>query len=343
MDGRLLAFKAATASDEQLREVYDFLALAAAHDNPEAVTNKPDEERYDAFVASLFRSGSPQSSGRMNLLLVRCGGRIAVSVAYTFGGGEDGGLVPVKITVHPERRRQGIGTAVLRDVVQVFRATGTTRIGATVQSGDFEKWAWNVGFRPVARQAFQHLMVAEVDHARWEEAPVPVGYRLESWHGAAPEDLLGAYARARREFEGLVPRRFAVERTDWTPERIRENEAKSAAENAECRIVVAIHEATGEIVGMTETTVFPAEPESVTQGTTAVVHKHQGNGLGRVMKAEMMRRLLTERPGTVKVATRALGEHMVLVNRRLGYRTVAEYAYVEATLDHLERTSATAS
>jgi len=89
---------------------------------------------------------------------------------------------------------------------------------------------------------------------------------------------------------------------------------------------------------MTETAVFPTEPEKVDQGYTAVVREHQGNGLGRAMKAAMMRRLLSERPGTVRITTRALGDHMMRVNRSLGYRTDAEYAFVEAAFEQVERT-----
>lgn len=344
MDGRLLAFNAATATDEQLREVYDFLALVTTHDGPEPGTNRSDQDRYDAFVASLYRRNSPQASGIMNLFLVRSCGRIAVAVFYTFGGEPDQDLALIDIRVHPEARRQGTGTAVLRAVLPGIRATGRTRIGANVRSGPGETWAWNVGFRPVVRQAFQNLVVSQADPSPWEEdTVVPVGYRLESWDDTTPDHLLETYARARRGFRDVIHPRLAAKETDWTPQRIREDEADSAARNAECRVVVAIHEPTGEIVGMTETAVFLTEPENVTQGYTAVVRDHQGNGLGRVMKAAMMRRLLSARPDVVAITTRALGDHMMQVNRELGYQTVAEYAFIEATIEQLERTSAAVS
>lgn len=339
VDGRLFALKAGEAGDEELREVYDFLALVAAHDRaePDSAPDRTDQERYDTFVSSLFRRGSPESSGHLNFLLARSCGRIAVSIVYTVGGEGDEDLVLIGLTVHPELRRRGVGTEVLRSVLPVFRALGRGRIGATVRSGDFERWAWNVGFRPVVRQAFQSIEVSEADAARWEEIPVPVGYRLAAWDDTAPEDLLGPYARARQGFEDVVHPRLA-RRGDWSPRHIREDEADSAARNAACRVVVAIFEATGEVVGMTETAVFAAEPEKVDQGYTAVVREHQGNGLGRAMKAAMMRRLLSEGPGTVRITTRALGDHMMRVNRSLGYRTDAEYAFVEAAFEQVERT-----
>lgn len=339
MDGRLFAFRADQASDEEFREVYDFLALAAAHDGPEpeSAPNSTDQERYDAFVSSLFRRNAPESKGHMNLLLARSCGRIAVSIVYTVGGEGDEDLVLMGLTVHPELRRRGAGTEVLRSVLPVFRAIGRTRIAAVVRSGDFEKWAWNVGFRPVVRQAFQHLEVSKADTALWEDVFVPVGYRLESWVNTTPESLLESYARARQGFEDGIHRRLAPAR-DWSPQRIREDEADSAARNATCRVVVAVFEATGEVVGMTETAVFPTESEAVDQGYTAVVREHQGNGLGRAMKAAMMRQLLSELPADVRITTRALGEDMMRLNRSLGYQTDAEYAFVEAGFEQLERT-----
>lgn len=338
MDGRLFAFDAGAASDEQLRELYDFLMHAAAHDGPEPETEKSDHERYEAFVSSLFRRNSPEPNGRMTFLLARSRDRVAVSIGYTFAGEPDQDLALVTITVHPEQRRQGTGTAVLRAVIPAIRAAGRTRIGATVRSGTAEQWAWNIGFRPVARLAFQHLTISEADPALWQNTSVPAGYRLESWDNTTPEHLLESYARARQGFENLIHHRHATTRTDWTPQRIREDEADSAARNAICRVVAAIHEATEEVVGMTETAVFPTDPPTVAQGYTAVVHEHQGNGLGRAMKAAMIRRLLSEHPTTAKITTRALGDHMLRLNRSLGYQTAAEYAFVEAPIEQLEGT-----
>ena len=341
-DGRLVPFDAGAASDDELREVFDFLALAAVYDGPPSLFEKSDQDRYDAFVRSLFRRGAPEPNGSMSFLLLRGYGRIAVSVAYAAGGGADGDAVLIDITVHPGLREKGTGTAVLRAMIPVVRAMGRSRIAATVRSGAFEKWAWNLGFRPVVRQAVQYLVVSDADAALWEDVPVPVGYRLESWGSTTPERLLESYARARRGFEDLLPPRFTAGR-DWSPQHIREDEADSAARNAECRVVVAIHEATGEIVGMTETAVFAAEPGNVTQACTAVLREHQGTGLGRAMKAAMTRRLLGELSGDFRITTRALGDRMMRLNRSLGYQTEAEYAFVEVTVDQLERTFAALS
>lgn len=82
----------------------------------------------------------------MCLLLVRSAGRIAAPIAYTFGGDADRDLALIEITAHPERRGQGSGTAILRAVIPVIRATGRTRIGATVRSGDPEStWVLSCG------------------------------------------------------------------------------------------------------------------------------------------------------------------------------------------------------
>jgi mycothiol synthase len=73
------------------------------------------------------------------------------------------------------------------------------------------------------------------------------------------------------------------------------------------------------------------------QMDTAVLAGHRGHGLGVAMKAELVRRLLLERPEIVRVntTTDATNKHMVAVNHVLGYRTKFGMVNVEAEIGPL--------
>jgi GNAT superfamily N-acetyltransferase len=125
----------------------------------------------------------------------------------------------------------------------------------------------------------------------------------------------------------------------WTAERVRVDEAARAASNGEHRTVVAIHEASGEVAGLTELVVYARQPEHGRQHDTAVLSRHRGHGLGRAMKSAVLRRLVVERPETVRVTTQTAADnsYMATVNHQIGYRTLWTHFYVEADVDVLEK------
>jgi predicted GNAT family acetyltransferase len=82
-------------------------------------------------------------------------------------------------------------------------------------------------------------------------------------------------------------------------------------------------------VGMTETGVGPLFPALAYQGDTGVVHEHRGKGLGRMLKYQMLDKLLTD-PLSLSVewwCTHNAGSnsHMLKINDELGYETLAYY------------------
>ncbi|NUR57745.1 MAG: hypothetical protein HOV87_03440 [Catenulispora sp.] len=82
----------------------------------------------------------------------------------------------------------------------------------------------------------------------------------------------------------------------------------------------------------------PVEPVKAFQRDTAVLRDHRGHGLGRAMKAAMMRGLVADRPDVASVATQT-GDvvNMARINNELGYRTLAEYYVLDAEVAELEK------
>ena len=326
-------FDPARATDADWQEIYDLTTARLTVDWPE--TPLPSYES----VVHRIRTGAVGPNSE-TMWVARQNGALVGSGYYEIYLGRNPDVALITVHVHPGRRRQGIGTAVFRELLARARRDGRTHVvGTGVRAGHAAaEWAAKVGFgEPALRLVMQQLDIADVDPAVWEVSG-PEGYRLVAWIGPAPEEILASYARARHAIEDSVVGDLTWDEPDWSPEKVRQEEADFAAQHEEMRVVVAIHEASGEVAGITQVTVPPVQPVKAFQRDTAVLREHRGHGLGRAMKAAMMRRLIAERPDTVSVVTQTGDvENMARINTELGYRTLAEYSIVEAEIAELEK------
>jgi mycothiol synthase len=163
------------------------------------------------------------------------------------------------------------------------------------------------------------------------------GYRLHGWMDAAPEELIASYAEARPAIGDAPSQDMDWEDPDWTPQLVRDEEAEYVAAGQEHRVVVAVHESSGEVAGITALLIRPGDPDHARQLDTAVRKTHRGHGLGRAIKAEMMRRLVADRPGLARVSTQTAANnvYMAAVNHSIGYADLRSLAYYEIPFDAL--------
>ncbi len=104
-------------------------------------------------------------------------------------------------------------------------------------------------------------------------------------------------------------------------------------------IVLALHEQTGEVAGLTEVVVPAQHPTRADQYDTIVVQDHRGYGIDRAIKARMLLELRSAEPQLTEVQTwnAQANEAMLKVNAELGYRTDrdwCEYSVDVAELVH---------
>lgn len=244
-----------------------------------------------------------------------------------------------KLIVIPGERRRGVGTALLRALVAGVRAQGRVSLrNEQVRIGSAgAAWAEAVGFAEVNRNTWQMLQVQDVDPEAWN-VPVPAGFRLEQWTDAAPEDLVSSFAEARNAILDAPSADPADERREWTVERVRADEAEVRATDDDYRFVVAVHEETGAVAALTGMVLTPGRTDLCWQRDTAVVGRHRGLGLGRSVKAAMMRELLADFPALQRVITSTATQNaaMIRVNEQVGYVPYAEIGTFEATVDGIE-------
>jgi mycothiol synthase len=324
-------FSPARASRVELEECHDVLQEILREDFPgrpvPSCAAYAEQLRMPAWLL-----------GPQRFWVARAGGRIVGTATLTLPDRENDGLTILFVRVLRRWRRRGIGTALLRATLPASRAAGRGLVtGQGLRSGAAgETWAAALEFTKVQEFVLQTLIVPDVDPGLWD-GPAPAGFRIERWAGSAPEPLVAAYARARTAITD-APAGSAFRFADWTVERVRQHEADIQGLGDEQWVVAAVEEETGVMAGLTEVVLSPAMPEIVHQMETAVLPGFRGRGLGRFIKAGMMRWMVAERPEVEAVLTNtaADNEHMIRVNHQVGYVTNVPVVDVEADLHRLE-------
>jgi mycothiol synthase len=220
----------------------------------------------------------------------------------------------------------------------VCRAEGRETVIAysVLADGEGEAWARSLGFARVTELARQTLSIREADPAAWQVRP-PEGFRTTRRTAAAPQEVVADYARARNAMRDAPASSLAI--PDWTVERIRRYEADAVERGSVLHTAVVVHEDSGAVVALTETEIHRDHVDLVLQQDTVVLPEFRGRGLGRVVKAAMMRGLTAEHPGATHVITNtaASNRYMIRVNEQLGYATDHVLVDLGIGLDALQR------
>lgn len=329
MHASIEPFVPAHASEQDLRGYYDVTTAIGLEVSP--TTPQPTFKE----VVEVLRAPD-RASVRRRFWIARCDGAVVGLVIAYQPLTENTDAVMAETRVLPEARRQGAGAALLEAMLSdsTFTAGRTRVVGFDVAvGGDGEDWAAGLGFKRTLERVIQALPVPQIDPQRWH-VPVPDGFALEAWLGSAPENLVVEYARARTAIADAPVGESSVQQPEWTVQRVREREAFERQAGRDQWVVAAKEVASGRIVGMTEMAGYPKQDTVAFQQDTAVLAEFRGNGLGRAMKAAMMRNLLAARPRLqrVETTTAADNSYMIKVNHDLGYVTTRRVATFEATI-----------
>lgn len=272
----------------------------------------------------------PVDDGARTVLLLGCAGGAPVgAVRLAIPTRDNLSSCSAEVRVHPERRRQGHGRALVAATLEHISGLGRTRVIADVPSplaggpGDAEPVLREVGARPVLREVRRLLDLVACPPGA---APAPpAGYRLVQWTDRVPDEHLDDMAYLMHRMSTDAP----LGEMDWEPEvwdgqRYRDKEAASAAAGQIRYATLAFHDATGRAAGFTDIGVNRHRPEVAYQWETLVDPEHRGHGLGYVLKAHNHRLLAERSPVTRWINTwnAESNVHMIAVNERLGFEPV---------------------
>ena len=222
----------------------------------------------------------------------------------------------VQVLVRPEARRRGLGTALLERVVAAAREQGLSSFFAHHADEAGAGFARSAGAVDDQRDVSSELRLRETD---LPEPPLPAGWRLLSWIGAAPGDLVESYAQARAAIDD-APTPGDMAMTPIDVEWVRRMEATARARGRESRVTVAI--GPGEVVGsFTDLRVSAPPCPIATTDDTATIAAARGLGLAYAVKVECLRRLRDERTDVEVVRTVNAEQNVAMraVNSKVGF------------------------
>lgn len=182
------------------------------------------------------------------------------------------------------------------------------------------------GARPVLEE---HRRLLDRDaHPVGAAAATPAGYCLVQWLDRCPDALVEGAARLAGRMTTDAPlgdMDYAPER--WDVDRYRSSEADAAARGRLRVATAVVHEATGELAGITDIGVNRSRPEIAYQWDTIVDPDHRGHGLGRVLKQANHRQLFdaVEAVRWINTWNAASNSHMVQVNDTLGFQPMERW------------------
>ncbi|MFD0556884.1 acetyltransferase (GNAT) family protein [Stackebrandtia endophytica] len=325
---RISTFDPTTAADGDLVPFHEIAVAMCRVDRP-----NDSLPSFDTVVAGLR---TPYSGHRwVDYRIAEVDGRLCgwVTVSLPYPNNQD--MAVLNVRVHPDHRRRGIGTRLLKAAMETVDRPIVADSGMR-KDGPGHAWGLSLGLDTAQVMAIQTRRLNDTD--RTAPTSVPEGYRITGWGGGTPEALLESYARARNALNDAPSGRSRQEHRQWTPDRIREVEELARDRNVEQLVTVALKSGTDEVVASTIVELHPGRNIGFVT-STAVTAAHRGRALGRAVKMELHRRLATERRDITKVHTSVNSDngYMLHVNRQLGYQTVSTIVTFEGETAALSR------
>lgn len=323
-----------TSDDAALRQWYDVWRAAQEHRRQDLI---PSWESTRPALATAPPGFELQIFGAFT-------GELAVGAGMVLLPLDDNpAMAYADVMTHPDRRRHGIGTAVLHEVERRARDAGRQRVlvEVYVTSGadpGHVAFAEARGYREANREGVKAIELADSE-AHWPALEAEVAgalgdYRIVTWRDACPEEYVASFGEALSRVMSLIPQGdLDLEDRDWTVERVR------AAEQRRVEVGLATFESVavapdGTVVGLTGVRVSDRDPRRAHIGVTMVLPEHRGHRLGLAVKLASHVALRQAFPDCRLVVTSnaEVNKHMNAINEALGYRRLETLLEFHRTL-----------
>jgi GNAT superfamily N-acetyltransferase len=317
---------------EQFEAAADSVRLRACFEMTQAgwPVDHPDEPvwAFDSFAAKWARGfdASPQKTW----LASGDAGQPVGGYMLQLPDTENTSMAFCILIVAPAARRTGVGRALLAHCADLARRAGRSRISGTAMDGTpGAAFAAAVGARGGIAEVGRVLTVDSALPGRLSDLRAVAekhwaGYSLLSWGSPAPAEYLDQLARIHGAMAD-APRDAGVEPQVWDAARIRHLEQTMAEGKLTSYAIAARHDATGELVALTEMLTEADTPDWAFQQITAVLPGHRGHRLGLLVKVAMLEQLLARNPAVRSIQTGNAGSnaHMIAINELLGFKVSA--------------------
>jgi GNAT superfamily N-acetyltransferase len=236
--------------------------------------------------------------------------------------------------VEPDRRRQGIGSALVEHLVDLAvdagRAVLLSQSAYPFERRDdhpYRRFAEKLRFELSLTQIRRELAlpVGEDVLTGWieEAAPHHDGYRIEFHTGLLPEEYLPSFCRAMNQLIVDAPQgNVSFEPESVTPERLKERHENNIRAGRTVYSAIGVHDDTNEVVAYSTISVVRGNDRDMHQWGTLVRSDHRGHRLGLAVKARALLEVQRIHPELPRISTTNAEDNaqMVAINERMGYR-----------------------
>jgi GNAT superfamily N-acetyltransferase len=305
----------------------------------------------DRVPAKVMAFHQDQTYFQQRLYAARRGGQITGTAIVGHMGQEPSPVAWLAVTVHPNDRRQGIGTALASYVEQRAREAGYTtfqtfaahtaaaggpRLASPTGYGDLPandpgvRFLQRRGYRleQIARFSFLDLPVdPDVLAERRAAAEMKAGpdYRVVTCVDATPDAWIDDIALLNTRMSTDAPHaNMEMDTTPWDAARVRAEEEVLARSGRRTLTAAIEHIPTGKLVAFSQLAIPKVRTRPVDQGATLVLTEHRGHRLGMLVKVANIQALARVSPESPVIHTDNAEENrpMLDVNEAVGFRAI---------------------
>ncbi len=255
----------------------------------------------------------------------------------------------IRITIREPYRRQKAATNILRQLARKAKEQSITTLQGNAELEPGKAFCRKYGAKIAARAFLSRLKIEDVDFDminqwRREGEKRAEGVALERY-STIPEEHVDEFISLATELDELE-REIARDSGDEESVEghfVMDAEAyyhhvKQWAKEGEESVIILSREPDGRFSGMTEVYYNrKTEPGKVWQGLTGVRRAHQGRGIGKWLKAEMIAYLKEHYPSMKEIETgnATTNAPILSINRRLGFQAVRDEMTFKIGVDEL--------
>ena len=327
---KIVKYEEQKATEDELKAYYDFFMEILAE-------ARPDEPKrpYDKFIKQVLIHSKSILIKRW--VIWENEQIIAYAIIYKTLDGENQHFPEVDIFVLPPFRKKGIGRLMLAKLYEECIRLNCTKLEFSTFSNTpcGSEFLSSIGAEKCTTEYVNQMLVKDLDMKLMDTWIAKVkerasDYEIDLWEDEYPKNELEGFTKLYNDFWNSIPTgSLDYEYEELTPKRLRNGMESKIKRGWKNWIMVARHKTSGEYAGFTSLLYTGFNPEMLNQGNTGVAIKHRNRGLGRWLKAALIKHVLTKMPGVKKIRSEndVTNKPMLNINNMMGFKPIYSESY----------------